>query len=513
MRSLPPRRAPRGRTVFGSAEISRLTADFVTSILSADQELRGDLKLLRARARALSRDDPHAVQFIRLLKANVIGPKGIRLQARIRGQDAEAELDSPLNDAIEDAWDQWGEVGTCTIDGRYSWWDVQNLLIATLATDGEFLLRRRVVADPNRNAYGYALQFLDADLLDERYNTAPDMSGVRISMGVELDADNVPLAYHLWTRHPADAYEGARWERKRVPASEIIHGFVPFRIGQTRGVPWFAPVLLRLRMLDGYFEAETVAARLAAMKQGFITTTGPGADGFQEPIEGETSLSLDAEPGQLHELRPGQGFTHWDPQHPTMAFKDFTGAVLRAIAAGLGPSYMSLTGDLEATSFSSGRIGLLQERDNWQCLQQWMTEHVHTLVYRDWLKYAATTGMVRLPDLLQLPRWSRCQWMPRGFPWVDPLKDVQADAIALRVGLTTRTQLCAEQGLDFEEVLEQLAAEDALAKEYGVTLDTDYGKPVPGSQATDAGAGDPGATDNGGGEGRVLPLRSGRGAR
>lgn len=279
-------------------------------------------------------------------------------------------------------------------------------------------------------------------------------------------------------------YEGYQRERVRVPASEIVHLFVPFRLGQSRGVPWFAPVLLALRMLDGYFEAEIVAARLAAAKQGFIKTDPEHADAWTAPAEGETALQMDAEPGQLHQLNPGQAFEGWDPQHPTTAFDPFTKAVQRMIAAGVGASYAGITGDLAEANYSSMRVGLLQERDEWLAMQGWYSSHFHNPLYRDWLKLAALTGMVQLPTY-EVARWTACQWLGRGWPWVDPLKDVQASAIEMRLGLNTRTALCAERGLDFEEVLEQLAEEQALAEAYGVVLTTDLGKPITDQETTD----------------------------
>ena len=48
--------------------------------------------------------------------------------------------------------------------------------------------------------------------------------------------------------------------RQRVPADQIIHLYVSERGNQTRGVTWFHPVMTGIKMLDGYTEAELVAA-------------------------------------------------------------------------------------------------------------------------------------------------------------------------------------------------------------------------------------------------------------
>jgi capsid protein len=58
----------------------------------------------------------------------------------------------------------------------------------------------------------------------------------------------------------------------------MIHAFLPERAMQTRGAPWMSPVIADLKMLNGYREAELVAARVGASKMGFFTS--PTGDGF-----------------------------------------------------------------------------------------------------------------------------------------------------------------------------------------------------------------------------------------
>ena len=50
-------------------------------------------------------------------------------------------------------------------------------------------------------------------------------------------------------------------ERVRIDASEIIHWFIEYRPGQTRGVSDFAPVLFDIKMLGKSSEAMYCAGR------------------------------------------------------------------------------------------------------------------------------------------------------------------------------------------------------------------------------------------------------------
>lgn len=65
-----------------------------------------------------------------------------------------------------------------------------------------------------------------------------------------------------------------------MPADQIIHLYVSERANQTRGVTWFHPVMTGIKMLDGYTEAELVAARAAGAKMDFFQSSeGASAPG------------------------------------------------------------------------------------------------------------------------------------------------------------------------------------------------------------------------------------------
>ncbi|MGI9116908.1 MAG: phage portal protein, partial [Gaiellales bacterium] len=167
-------------------------------------------------------------------------------------------------------------------------------------------------------------------------------------------------------------------------------------------------------------------------------------------------------------------------QHPSSAFKDFEKAMLRGIASGLGVSYTSLANDLEAVSYSSIRQGLLEERDFWRVHQHWMVAHFCEPVYLAWLRSTLENGVVNLP-VAKFDKFSATQWVPRGWQWVDPRNEVEAQITAINAGLMTRTQALAERGLDIEDVLAERAAEDELMAAMGVTL-ADTPQPAPPAQ-------------------------------
>jgi lambda family phage portal protein len=452
------------RRGFAAAEKDRLTNPFEGTSLSINELLKVQLPTLRKRSRQLTMDNDYARRFLGMVKANVIGTNGIVLQSRAKRGNGDIDADDST--AIERAWGEWGRVENCTMTGRLSWRDVQRLAIETVARDGECLVR---FINTSANPYGLALHVFESDHLDVEFNRQRERGLSEVRMGVEVDTFGRPTGYYLRASHPGD--ETIEWRGKtyeRVDATQMLHLYMTDRPGQIRGVPWLQTAIRRLNMLGGYEEAELVAARVSASKMGFYTS--PDGDQYTgDDEDGAGNLVTDVEPGLFEQLPAGMGFEAFDPQHPTTAFDSFVRAALRGAAAGLNVSYHTLANDLEKVNFSSIRSGVLEEREQWRLLQGWFIEQFMDPIYRRWLRSALTTSALALPPE-KIKKFEEVVWQPRGWSWVDPLKDQKANAEGVALGVTTRSDIAASQGKDLEEIFQQLQREKALAEQYGLTL-------------------------------------------
>lgn len=457
-------RAPSTRTsVFAGAGGSRLTLDWVAPILSPDQECRGNLRLLRARGRELARNNPIGKHFLNMLSANVIGPAGIRYQSLCR--DKNGEIDTATNKKIETAWQEWCKKGNCTVDGKLSFRALQDIALRTEAMDGETFVREVKGFD---NKWGFALQTIDADQVDHLFSRpGGNKSGeTEIRLGIEVDKWGKPLAYWVNPGHPSDF--GGSLLRERISADQIIHLFDPYRVNQGRGLTWFHPVMMGLKMLDGYMEAEIVAARVGAAKIAVLENTDP--ESYDQPDSNEP-FRMEANPGMIEALPPGYKLQPFTPDHPGNAFEAFVKTNLRWVASGLGCSYNALANDLQGVNYSSLRSGLLIERDRWKVVQKHVAEDFMQPIFEDWLAMSLLSGALKL-DSRDPARYSEGKWIPRGWQWVDPYKETQAAVLAIGAQLQTREQTIADRGGDYEEVFEQLAEEDKVAAQFGIDLTT-----------------------------------------
>ena len=161
VRNAPLRPAGR-RNGFAAAQWDRLTYDWGVTPQALDIFLRQGLRGLRARSRSLAINNDYMRQFLRRVRTNVIGAEGFSLQ--VAAEDSPGKPDEKANDKIKAEWDAFGKLGACTVCGRFSWTELQQLVITSLARDGEVLLRE---IRGYKNKWGYALQVLSVDQLDE----------------------------------------------------------------------------------------------------------------------------------------------------------------------------------------------------------------------------------------------------------------------------------------------------------------------------------------------------------
>lgn len=454
---------------FDGARVDRLASDWAAETRGINEELRSDLNRLRQRCRSLVNNNDYARKFRSMCQANIVGPSGIRLQAR--AADVRSGLlvpDRLANTAIESAWAEWSR--GCDVTGRMGLRELLESLVGGLPSDGEFLVRLvRGAASGNR--FGLALQAIDVERIDTLYNVAATRSSNAVIMGVEVDSVRRPVAVHLFAAHPHDGVWSSR-DRIRVPAGELLHVFRAERPEQMRGIPWMAPGVLSLHHLSKFDLAALLAAEHGANLLGFFQTpdgiapVGSDADGEQITV---------SQPGTYDVLPPGVTFAQHDSKYPSETYGAFHKAHLQRIASGWGIAYHSLANDLENVNFSSIRSGTLEERDRWAADQEWLISAFLRPVFLEWLRMGLLMGAITMPNGSALPaakydKFARHQWQPRRWDWVDPKSDVEAAILKVRAGLVSPQDVAAAMGYDFEDVLQSIADAQRMADEFGVRL-------------------------------------------
>lgn len=483
--------------------------DWLPWIRSPDSEINQYRDRMVARSRDLVRNDGWAAGGITRILDNTVGAS-LRLSANpdyraLAALSGDRRFDAAWAEEfrreVEALWRTYSDD-----IGRYS--DVSRQL--TVSQQLRLALRHKLVDGdslivthwkPERIGYGgatfaTAFQVVDPDRLSNPYQMVDSryMRG-----GVEIDDDGVPLAYQIRKAHQNDWYstiESMEWERVLREDEDgwlrVIHDFEHDRAGQNRGVGIFTPVLARFKMLARYYGVELQAATIAATFGTYVTSPYD-PDQVREALDDSDELSAyqqiradwaDERPAMLSGARiptlaPGESITSVGAAHPHSGFGEFAHEMLRTFAAAAGISAEQVTQDWSKTNYSSARAALLE---SWKTLTRRNTEFkvgTATPVYSCFLHEAMDRNMLPMPrnapDFLEArTAYSRCEWLGVARGWVDPVKEKEGAILGIKGGLSTLKRECAEQGLDYEEVIQQRAAEVAQFKEAGLPLPEGY---------------------------------------
>lgn len=457
------------KRMFEATKQDRLNGDWLTMPVTAEWVIRQHQRVLVARSREQAANNDYARAFVRMCRQNIVGPKGVMLQAQSR--DSDGKLDTRANEAIEAAWQKWARRDNCDITGVQSWRSLQASAIASAAKDGEFMFRK--IYGRDAGPFGFALQALDPQRVNPQFDQFDMPDGRYIRAGIEFNKYGKPLAFHFSAAKESDAYYNYTYSGNhyhRIPADEIIHGFIPDMVGQKRGLPWMATSLFRMKQVVGFEDAAIVNARVGAAKMGFIEwKEGHGPEIDEDEAQ---HLEMDGDPGTFPVLPEGAQLKEWTPQYPSGEFAVFNKAMLRGIAAGLGVAYNNLANDLEGVNFSSIRSGTLDEREYWKELQEWLTETLIQPVFDEWLPRALLAGLIKVGEKPlkpeRLDKYAEVTWQPRRWQWIDPQADVNAAVTAKNNLLQSPSQIIREQGRDPGDVWREIGADIAEMKAAGI---------------------------------------------
>ncbi len=352
-------------------------------------------------------------------------------------------------------------------DGLLDFYGMQTIVARRLVTDGEHF---GMFVHGNDDAF--RVRLMDAEQCNGSYHSEL-ANGARIVAGVEFDGAGRRVAYHVWKQR-LGLPVSVSLELLRIPAEDMVHVFKPEQAGQVRGISWFAPILLRLADLDSSHDAQLMRQKISALLTGFIVDPNGQAAGFEGQPDGNGNLDGGLEPGVLKTLLPGQDIRFSDPANIGAEAIEFLKITAREIAAGLGVPYEQLTGDLSGVNFSSIRAGLVEFRRRVEAVQ--FNVVVHRFCRPIWRRFVTTeilAGRIDAPGFERDPEpYLSANWLPPKTDWVDPLKDAEAEILAINAGLMSRREAVAMRGRDLELLDDEIAADKAAAEKLGLSFST-----------------------------------------
>lgn len=461
---------------YEGADRGRRTQAWIAPDSSPASAGRGALHVLRARCRDLRRNNPWAAAAIDDLVSNIIGD-GLRVKFTAESDELEGR--------VKQLWADWADSCACDSSGRNTFGALQAAVCESMIEGGQALVRRRFRQFSDGLPVPLQLQPLEGDHIDTFHDEEVDRTGNRVVQGKAFNAFGRLEGFWLHRNHPGDLYFGSSTSSVFVPASEVLDVYRCERLGQVRGIPWGAPILLRLHDLDHYEHNEALRLAVATAYAGFIHDLSPDSsltDGNPAGQEANDKgqFADEIEPGTLEYLPNGKTITFPTPPQ-NEGFEAYTRAQLRAIAKGYGTAYETMTGDYSGFNFSSGRMSWLATQRNFaRWRKHIIVPHLCDPALRWFLDAMILAGELAPEERAELS-WV---WIPPRREMIDPRTEVEAQIAQVRAGFVSLTQVVESLGLDSEAVLAQLAVDLEGARAQGLELSVDGKVQDPGRIGT-----------------------------
>lgn len=423
----------------------------------ADYHYRVEARWLHMleRARHYQRNDQVVGQGIRRVVANIV-QDGFRLDPQTGSED--------LDEMIKMAWADWAtDPDQCHSEGEMCFSEIEAVALSSVIADGDcFCLPlntgklQMVEAHRCRTPNGTKRNVVHGVMLDDNA-VRQEYWFTREDLGLSQTLARVSDVM----RYPARGPDGKR---------QVLHLYMPYRFSQRRGVTALAPVSDTVGMHDDVQFATLVKSQMAALiailhergpnwqpigdqQKGDRTTESSG--GYTKTIEGVSAgLEVFGDPDEK--------LSAFSPGIPSPEFFPHTMLLLTFIAINLDLPVQVLLLDPSKTNFSSWRGAIDQARLRFRQIQSWMVEKFHRPVYRWWIERLVATN----PEIAQAAQADGVdvlahRWNPPTFPYIEPLTDAQADQLQIEQALNSRRRIQASRGRDWDEVREEIIADNA----------------------------------------------------
>jgi lambda family phage portal protein len=460
---------------------------------SADADLLPELETLLTRSRDMVRNNGLMAGAMQTYRDNIVGAvlRAVPMpDYRLLGWDLTQAHDWSRNTAAE--FRSYADTTDCDA-GR----TLNMIGLAFQALTGAFV---------NGDGLGLPMWLPRADarwstrimmIESDRLQTPPHLVWRNdVRGGIQFDEYGAPVNYNFLKRHPGDILSGITgtngiadpWAYETVPAftpwgrRRVLHLHDKERTGQSRGKPIITAVIREFHLAGKYSSNELQASVASSLVAAFLESN-LDQKSSEELFGDDPRATWATSMGEARGIRSLKGaavipvpigakVTGFAPNRPNSAFEAFMLAVLRHIAAGLNLPYELLVKDFSKTNYSSARAALLEAWRFFMGRRRWLTDYWLRPIYELWLEEAVNAGVIDAPDFYAKRfAYCRCRFIFGGKGWVDPVKEAQAAILRVAGGLSTLEQECAEQGLDYEEVLDQRALERQMMIDRGLNPD------------------------------------------
>lgn len=415
---------------------------------------------LRNWGRYLDENHDLAVGVLDEIVGRAIGTGVVAIPKPLR---ADGSINEPAGAEIIKRWRRW--MRKCDVTDQLHWYAAQRLIGRGQPRDGEYFVQHitgRTRGWPfSPDDVPYRIELLESEMVPE------SLTQDRWRQGVLLDDWRRPVQYAVFRQHPGDFMTGfgrahQPTDYKIVPRELMSQFKHTNRWPATRGVSVFAPVIARLYDIKDLEESERLKNRILASWAAAITKSPEliGQDTGKDTDTGRRFLDMFR--GTLIDtLAPGESIEGVGPDYPVSDMPAYIADQIKRVAAGTGSRYSSISRNYDG-NYAAQRQELVESEVHAQIREDDFVQTIVREVYERWLMAAVLDGQIRMPGV-DFAMFSNAEYRGPVIPWIDPLKEVQADALAVEKGFVSIDQIRIKRGAP-EEMIGAPAPTPAAAR-------------------------------------------------
>lgn len=354
-----------------------------------------------------------------------------------------------LDKEIEKRWADWSKKENCDIAKRHSMDAMIRLYESGKILDGDCALLK---------IKGFKLQGVESDRIGRSKSGLPPVYEKTANKeGLVLDENGAVMHYIVNSR---DDNGGLIFQKAVKPDNIIFDGYFT-RFDQTRGISPVAGAVNTFIDVNECNQALLLKCKKHGMFGLAITSDSTGRSGFNE-VDANTGEDPDVDTdkydfqmdmGMKLELDQGDGIEMFESKTPSNEYQDYVNLMLRIALLSFDIPYTFFNS--QGSSYSAAKQDRAEYEISSKNKRQSNKDAYNTIA--EWV----------LPEITKDLNIDDLQWefIPQGTPWIDELKEIQATAMRISTGVSSRSEECKKKGKDFSDVILQLGKEETQIKE------------------------------------------------
>ena len=371
--------------------------------------------------------------------------------------------DDDLNMKLDELMEEWSQPENCDVAKRHGLRQLMALFESGKVVDGDCAFKKA----------GTALQGIESDRIC--MPTSGKVPKGLTEHGLLLRKNGSVKSYAVCNR----SMSGMELQAM-VPERDMFFSGYFKRFDQTRGISPLLTALNTNQDIYENFEYALIKMKMHAMLGLQVTRQMPssGDDGWGTYDEVNTTSAggnsitkyeFEHHPAMKMEMAPGDKIETIESRTPSDEFQSFTQFEIRIALLALDIPFSIF--DSDRSNNNAMRVDFRQYMDSARKKQE-LNRRVLDKITKWKLQQWLVDGSLTLDEYTRA-KWI---WQPSGIPIFDPRTEIAAFETEVSNVFNSRTNIARERGMDFRQLVQEIAKEEQMIKDAGIEGVT-IGKP------------------------------------